>query len=547
MAGVDLQHIPYKGSSPALTDLVAGQVVVFIGNMPPTVPLVKAGKLRALAVTTKTRSALMPELPTISEAGLPGYETVAWFGVLAPARHAAGRRQPPLAGDRQDREVAGDAREAAGDGRGAGRQHARGVQGRDRPRHREVEAARAEGRHQGGLTDRAHGDASRRSTPIVVNVSPKTNWTFVEVTADRTARSAAASARSTAGSRCSSRRRRCSRATRVGATLDDAGDARALPAALAGRPRRACGEERDGAGAHRPARGGGGNAHGAACSPAMPRAAVPAYANINRSVTDRAPAGFADAARRAVAAGYRAVKLAPFDGVIAQDAAHTPIDARTRDGLDRVFAVRDAVGPRVAVMVDCHWRFDVDARGGVIARHRTRAAVLGRMHDHRASVGIRRRSRGSRRSRTSSGIAHGGRRDDRRRGRRAGDVRGQALRRADARHQVRGRLRRHARDRAACAPTTASASRRTIRRARSRTSRAFTRAPRRPTLLMARAPMERDAAVRRTVGRDLPALRDGAFVVPSASGLGTSLDRDVVRAHPYRALARGANLDERLG
>ncbi|MFO1322782.1 MAG: tripartite tricarboxylate transporter substrate binding protein [Burkholderiales bacterium] len=85
MAGVDIQHIPYKGSSPALTDVVAGQVVVFIGNMPPTVPLVKAGKLRALAVTTKSRSALMPELPTISEAGLPGYETVAWFGVLAPA------------------------------------------------------------------------------------------------------------------------------------------------------------------------------------------------------------------------------------------------------------------------------------------------------------------------------------------------------------------------------------------------------------------------------------------------------------------------------
>ena len=85
MAGVDIEHIPYKGSSPALTDLVGGQVAVFIGNMPPTVPLVKAGKLRALAVTTKTRSALMPELPTIAEAGLPGYETVAWFGVLAPA------------------------------------------------------------------------------------------------------------------------------------------------------------------------------------------------------------------------------------------------------------------------------------------------------------------------------------------------------------------------------------------------------------------------------------------------------------------------------
>jgi tripartite-type tricarboxylate transporter receptor subunit TctC len=85
MAGIDIQHVPYKGSSPALTDVVSGQVVAFIGNMPPTVPLIKAGKLRALAVTTRSRSALMPELPTIAEAGLPGFETVAWFGVLAPA------------------------------------------------------------------------------------------------------------------------------------------------------------------------------------------------------------------------------------------------------------------------------------------------------------------------------------------------------------------------------------------------------------------------------------------------------------------------------
>jgi tripartite-type tricarboxylate transporter receptor subunit TctC len=85
MSGIDIQHVPYKGSSPALTDVVSGQVVAFIGNMPPTVPLIKAGKLKALAVTTKSRSALMPELPTITEAGLPGFETVAWFGVLAPA------------------------------------------------------------------------------------------------------------------------------------------------------------------------------------------------------------------------------------------------------------------------------------------------------------------------------------------------------------------------------------------------------------------------------------------------------------------------------
>jgi tripartite-type tricarboxylate transporter receptor subunit TctC len=85
MAGVDLVHIPYKGSSPALTDVVSGQVAAMFVNLPPAVPLVKAGKLRALAVTTRSRSALLPDVPTVQESGLPGYETVAWFGILAPA------------------------------------------------------------------------------------------------------------------------------------------------------------------------------------------------------------------------------------------------------------------------------------------------------------------------------------------------------------------------------------------------------------------------------------------------------------------------------
>jgi len=85
MTGVDLVHIPYKGSSPALTDVVSGQVAVMIVNLPPAVPLVKAGKLRALAVTTRTRSPLLPDVPTMIEAGVAGYETVAWFGILAPA------------------------------------------------------------------------------------------------------------------------------------------------------------------------------------------------------------------------------------------------------------------------------------------------------------------------------------------------------------------------------------------------------------------------------------------------------------------------------
>ena len=85
MAGVDLVHIPYKGSSPALTDVVSGQVAAMFVNLPPALPLVKAGKLRALAVTTRARSPLLPDVPTVQGSGLAGYETVAWFGILAPA------------------------------------------------------------------------------------------------------------------------------------------------------------------------------------------------------------------------------------------------------------------------------------------------------------------------------------------------------------------------------------------------------------------------------------------------------------------------------
>jgi tripartite-type tricarboxylate transporter receptor subunit TctC len=84
MAGIEVVHVPYKGSTPALTDVISGQAAVMSVNMPPAVPHVKAGKLRALAVTTRARTPSMPDVPTVGET-LPGYETVAWFGALAPA------------------------------------------------------------------------------------------------------------------------------------------------------------------------------------------------------------------------------------------------------------------------------------------------------------------------------------------------------------------------------------------------------------------------------------------------------------------------------
>ena len=85
MAGVSMTHVPYKGSAQALPDLLGGQVQLTFDNMPSMLPHVKAGKLRALAVTSSKRSPAMPDLPTIAEAGVAGYEASSWFGVLAPA------------------------------------------------------------------------------------------------------------------------------------------------------------------------------------------------------------------------------------------------------------------------------------------------------------------------------------------------------------------------------------------------------------------------------------------------------------------------------
>ena len=85
MTGSTIVHIPYKGSAGVLTDVMGGQIAMTIDNMPPYIPQVKAGKIRALAVSTGKRSSAMPDLPTIAEAGVPGYEAGAWFGLLAPA------------------------------------------------------------------------------------------------------------------------------------------------------------------------------------------------------------------------------------------------------------------------------------------------------------------------------------------------------------------------------------------------------------------------------------------------------------------------------
>lgn len=100
ITGVNLTHIPYKGESAALTDLMAGQVQVVVGNIGAATPLVTGGKLRALAVTSAERSKMLPDVPTVAESGYPGFDNTGWFGLLAPAG------TPPAVIDRVQRDTA---------------------------------------------------------------------------------------------------------------------------------------------------------------------------------------------------------------------------------------------------------------------------------------------------------------------------------------------------------------------------------------------------------------------------------------------------------
>jgi tripartite-type tricarboxylate transporter receptor subunit TctC len=98
MTGVELTHIPYKGSAPALTDMLAGTVQVIFDNMPPSLPHIRAGKLRALAVTTNVRSEALPDVPTVAET-VPGYEASAFYGMGVP------KGTPPEIIDKLNREI----------------------------------------------------------------------------------------------------------------------------------------------------------------------------------------------------------------------------------------------------------------------------------------------------------------------------------------------------------------------------------------------------------------------------------------------------------
>jgi tripartite-type tricarboxylate transporter receptor subunit TctC len=99
-AGIDMLHVPYKGSAPALTDLIGGQVQLMFDSLPSSMPHLKAGTIRPLAVTTAKRSSALPEVPTVAESGYPGFDISTWYGVWAPAA------TPPEVVQRLSREIA---------------------------------------------------------------------------------------------------------------------------------------------------------------------------------------------------------------------------------------------------------------------------------------------------------------------------------------------------------------------------------------------------------------------------------------------------------
>ena len=91
---MQMAHVPYKGRQFAIPDLVGGQIQLMFDNMPSALPMVKEGKLRALGQTSAKRSAAAPDIPTIAEQGLPGFEATSWFAMFAPAGTPQGRSSP---------------------------------------------------------------------------------------------------------------------------------------------------------------------------------------------------------------------------------------------------------------------------------------------------------------------------------------------------------------------------------------------------------------------------------------------------------------------
>jgi hypothetical protein len=161
LAGIDVVHIPYKGVPAALTDLMAGRVHYLIGSPISTLPHVKEGRLRLVAVTTPSRSPALPDVPTVAET-LPGYEFTGWMGFLAPAKVSR------AIVDKLNREtvrivrLARDQTEIAARGRRARRQHAGRIRRPAESRNRALDSGSQGGRYQSRIACGAAAGCSTR-------------------------------------------------------------------------------------------------------------------------------------------------------------------------------------------------------------------------------------------------------------------------------------------------------------------------------------------------------------------------------------------------
>ena len=275
------------------------------------------------------------------------------------------------------------------------------------------------------------------------------------------------------------------------------------------------------------------------------RTSVPVYANINRGARDRTPAGIAQAARHAVAAGFGAVKIAPFDGVWFGDADATARDAKTTLGIDRIYAIREAVGPDIKIMVDCHWRFDEASTLDIMRRLKDARlywlecplsenpdhyAVLARVHRATAAAGMQ--LAGAERQIGSTGFAP--------------FIKDKLLDIVMPDVKYAGGYREMLKIAALCeqhgvafsphnptGPVCNLASMHLCMVA--------------PAFLILEHQLAESPLYFDVVGGYKPRLVDGCFELPDTPGIGVTLDDEVLAMHPYQALAAGANLDPRLG
>jgi len=272
---------------------------------------------------------------------------------------------------------------------------------------------------------------------------------------------------------------------------------------------------------------------------------VRVYANVNRRTRDRTPAGFAKSARDAVQIGFDAIKIAPFDGVVWEDLGDPAVRGKISAGIDRVFAVREAIGPEVDLMVDCHWRFDEPTAASVL-RDLSEAKLfwfecpISEQPEHSAALGRLRALANEYGTRLAGAETQIGLASFQRLGspklldvvmpdikycggfaemdRIAGATASQGV--ALAPHNPTGPV---------CNMATVHAC---------ATARNF-------LILeyqLAESPLYGDV-----VKNVEPQFVDGAFVLPQTPGIGLDIDDDVIQAHPYKPLAPNSNLDPRLG